>query len=141
MSDVPSPADEVSGLDGSSPEASPPAKPSGCGCLAAILLIGILFGACSYFSDDDSTPRRADRTITVTAAEYGDEWPLTVDSGVLQCQGNAASIRTPRGVYALNGFALQEGLPRLDPIWRDDPSVPGVKVSIGDLLDMALALC
>lgn len=78
------------------------------------------------------------------------EWPLTVKSGVLQCEEEIVSsfvvqrvtFTTPDGtVYAVNGHALDAGYPDIKPIWKKDPGSYGLRVNIGPLIDRGLRLC
>lgn len=71
----------------------------------------------------------------ISKADLGDKWPLTTEDGVLRCQGSdgygAATIRTAGKVYALNGVAKQqEAGVDIEPIWRDDPDLDGLKISL-----------
>ncbi|MCJ8138435.1 DUF2511 domain-containing protein [Falsirhodobacter halotolerans] len=80
---------------------------------------------------------------TVGAAEYGADWPLTVDSGVLACRKSAATIRASGTTYALNGTARQAGHTSIEPIWKTDQVIAGqeLKKSLGPLIKAANALC
>jgi hypothetical protein len=74
------------------------------------------------------------------------QWPLTVSEGVMRCQrrdGSAVvTFTTPdRRVYAVNSGALSQGLPRIEPILRRDPGVPGARVDIAPVLERGLELC
>jgi hypothetical protein len=89
-----------------------------------------------------------DHTVNAEKAQLlGGQWPFSVASGVVACKGQrSAGVATfrPEGsdtVYALNGTAISAGYPRPDPIWLDDPTAPGLKISIGWLTDYALAIC
>lgn len=79
----------------------------------------------------------------ITRADFGADWPLTVDEGVLTCEGAGAVYFTGEGTrYAVNGLArTQKDAPDIDPIWADDPSVEGLKKDIGPLIDRGLELC
>ena len=86
----------------------------------------------------------------VTRTDMGDEWPLTVDYGVVACEkhtaGQTVMIATftgPDGVeYALDGTAKSHtDAADIEPIWADDPEVEGLKISIGPLIDRALTFC
>lgn len=83
--------------------------------------------------------------VEVTEKEYGDDWPLTVESAELRCEEPSVVIAEADGTtYALNGAAQQEGYPPVDPIWRDDPEAPegvDMKVSLRPLNDRGLELC
>jgi hypothetical protein len=60
----------------------------------------------------------------VSRFEYGDAWPLTVESGVLRCEGRAVVFRAPDGTdYAVNGVAMGDpAFEDIESIWADDPS-------------------
>ena len=87
----------------------------------------------------------------VSRNDLGDEWPLTVDYGVLLCENDAAgdialqivTFQDPSGkMYAFNGTAkTHTDLPAIDPIWADDPDVDGLKIDMGPLNERGLALC
>lgn len=78
-------------------------------------------------------------------------WPLTVDGGVLTCvsrpQGEAVFIALDDGtMWPLNGVArtihAQFGAePATEPIWRENPELPGTRINIGPLISRALGLC
>jgi hypothetical protein len=111
-------------------------------CMAA----GLALAGCGI-STTTSPTRNAgpDNVRTVTRAEFGEDWPLTVDSAQIRCDGPRAVAQAKLIVdgttYGLNGNALSAGLPRPDPVWADDPEIDEVKVSIGPLIDAALDLC
>lgn len=69
--------------------------------------------------------------------DFGDRWPFTVTKGYIDCVGRSAIFRAGLGEYALNGYARSRGYSPIDPIWRDDPSIPGVKVNIGEMIRIA----
>lgn len=83
--------------------------------------------------------------ITLSAAEFGGSWPLTVDAALLYCpQPNAPMLDTAQGLVALNGVAAGMGGKMLaadSPMWKDSPGGDGIKVSMGPLIERALALC
>lgn len=86
----------------------------GCGCLAlGILMTG---ATCGYFL---SKPHKGERDIS--RQQYGDLWPLTVETGRLACRGNAVTFTDDRGtIYFLNGVAKMRNLGiDIDPIWQD----------------------
>lgn len=90
----------------------------------------------------------ADNEQLVRAADYGEDWPLTVNSGVLRCDEPGAVTFTSGGTtYWINGtagnFADENGWLDVEPIWRDDPEDPdpAFRVDISPLLDGGLALC
>jgi len=74
---------------------------------------------------------------TVSAAEYGDRWPLKVDSAVIGCKLPSVRYLEVDGVrYALNGKALTAGMPRADQIRRDPDDY-----SLADFTERAGELC
>lgn len=78
----------------------------------------------------------------VAAADFGDQWPLTVPAGQVNCiKPNAAVFIHEGTTYQLNGAASQQGYTSINGIWRDDPNIPGAKVNIRPLLEAALAQC
>lgn len=44
-------------------------------------------------------------------------------------------------IYALTGYAQDRGYVSVEPIWRDHPWIPELKVHIGDMIDLALEQC
>jgi len=92
----------------------------------------------------------------VSAEEFGDAWPLTVDRATLHCSGGSAVWMSAGGRnYALNGTAMTYLTMRapnlilsdLEMIWRVDPkyNIQGaqgtVRVSISPLIERGLTLC
>jgi hypothetical protein len=85
----------------------------------------------------------------ISRDDLGEQWPLTVDAGVLSCESHGGGVHSvfftdPEGKrYALNGKA--EGhhpeLPLIDQIWAPNPKVPELKINIGPLIDRGLELC
>lgn len=77
-----------------------------------------------------------------TASSEGWEWPLTVDSATVFCSGSGRLVINAEGKnYALNGLAKGDGLPALNPIWKDDPDVSGLKIDVGGLTEWATQAC
>lgn len=84
----------------------------------------------------------------VSAGDYGQDWPLTLDEVHLMClDGDAVVASDPESgrMYPLNGTANAKAarlaLEPLAPIWRDDPAAPGAKLSVGPLIERGLTLC
>ena len=80
----------------------------------------------------------------ISKADLGDAWPLTVDSGVLNCYGSggvgSATFKSPDGTeYALNGIAKGK-YPDIDPLVAAS-DIPGTKRDIGTLIERALLYC
>lgn len=91
------------------------------------------------------TASESETTVTVSRADFGDQWPLTVDGGTLRCEADAVSLEARGVVYAVNGTAESRDIGvDIDPVWADDPDSPadlGLKENIGPLIDRGLALC
>lgn len=82
----------------------------------------------------------------ISRADLGDQWPLTVESGTLHCNGGdgvGEVYLTVDGVnYAINGNAKGTGRYQdVTPIWADDPGTGGLKKGIDHLIDEGLKLC
>lgn len=111
--------------------------------LARVLWIGALVaaialvGACSAPTPAAPTEQPG----LVTRAQFGDRWPLTVDSGVLRCEaGHAVVFTAPSGRdYGVNGAA--GNYPDISPIWADSGVDYAPKKDIGPLIQAGLALC
>ena len=81
------------------------------------------------------------RTERVSRQQLGDEWPFTVDDGIIQAEAGVSVTFKARGdVYAVNGLAKGQGFKDIEPIWADDPET-GLKKNIGPIIDRGLALC
>lgn len=111
--------------------------------LAVVLALPLVFGACG--SDSSGTPD--DDSNTVGRSDLGKAWPLTVDSGELNCEGSGgvgqATITVDGTTYALNGLAKSNDANEdIQPIWAEDKRLGmGLKKDIGPLIDRALELC
>ena len=87
-----------------------------------------------------------ENSILITASEFGDAWPFTVDQGTLSCIGHDDSVEVLFTVdnvtYAVNGLAKQSGrYADIRAIWADSPSRPGLKKNIQPIIKHGLALC
>lgn len=106
--------------------------------LAVVAIAGIVWHSTSGGGEEKAHDRLVSRT------DYPGTWPLTVDAGDLWCNNGALTI-TVNNVgdsYSLNGTAAATGFNKpLDPIWADDPSSPGLKMSIAPLIADAQKLC
>jgi len=76
----------------------------------------------------------------VLKSEFGESWPFTVDKGVILNNKNAVIFRYENIEYGLNGFSLSRGYEQVEEIWADNPSIPGAKISIGQMIDIGLKL-
>lgn len=90
------------------------------------------------FGDDQGTNQ-----VTVSQAEYGTEWPFSVDEGVVECTGGDVVTFTADGVtYLLDGPAMRQDLgAQIGPVWLDDPNLDGHKMNLGSLISRGLDLC
>lgn len=79
----------------------------------------------------------------IDRSDYGADWPFTVESARIFCDNGAAWISIDGAHYGLTGYAQTlRGLPPLDrSLWRNNPSIPGTKVSLSPVIADALALC
>ncbi|MDW0360800.1 DUF2511 domain-containing protein [Halomonas venusta] len=101
-----------------------------------------VIGTASELGTDVESQIASKDTGEISREEYGEAWPFTVDSGRLECwRGPSAVFITSGKVYQLNGMARQMGHAPLEPIWRDNPDIPGTKVNIGPMIERALRLC
>jgi hypothetical protein len=92
---------------------------------------------------DDGGDDLAANEARMSRSEYGKDWPLTVEAGVVRCEGAGAVTFTTGGTtYAVNGLARGMGTyPDVHAIWADDPDFEGLKKYIGPIIDRGLALC
>jgi len=122
-----------------------------------IIAASMTTAACSDTSPsapiNASAPTKADATRPfgyIRSEELGDRWPLTVPAGQLRC--DSSGPRTGQVVFvvnsatdAINGFARSQikakGWREVDPIWRDNPAIPGSKIDISPLIERGLSLC
>ncbi len=105
------------------------------------LSVRVIGTASELGTDMESQSVSAD-TGEISREEYGENWPFTVDSGRLECWRGPAAVFVADGtVYQLNGVAKQMGHAPIDPIWRDNPAIPGTKISLGPVIQRALKLC
>lgn len=82
----------------------------------------------------------------LTASEFGDDWPLTVSSGYVDCEEGMYVVFRANGItYAVNGTALsfkdRRGYVDIHRIWKDHPTDPDMKVYLGPVLSAGLELC
>lgn len=95
----------------------------------------------------------------ISKKEFGDEWPFTVDKGVLHCSKNEVTFRAGGFEYAVNGSATSAGYASIDPIWKFDTEMlkelaaalettveevkktSPMRISIGSIINKGLTLC
>ena len=78
-------------------------------------------------------------------------WPLAIDRGLLVCTpvANQPALYFTDGdgrMWPLNGIATANAgnfgaEPSLEPIWLDNPEIPGTKVFLTELINHAATLC
>lgn len=87
-------------------------------------------------------PEAAEPDGTISREMLGDEWPFTVDSGVVACDGDGVTFTADGITYAVNGTARGRGMGiDVQAIWADDPSPPGLKKDISPVINRGLELC
>ena len=125
-------------------------SPLRLGCAGVFILFGIVVCAGLFSTRDrpnlrerrDAPGGASTRRVAVSRDQFGDEWPLTVEIGEVECIDGFVAVFHQNGkAWALNGAAQTRGYPEIDPIWRDNPSIPGAKVDIGVLTELALKQC
>lgn len=90
---------------------------------------------------------QADQDL-IDAESFGSPWPFTFEEAYVACHaGQAVTVMDANSgrMYPLNGTARhkasQLGLEPLEPVWRDNPDLPGTKVDVGPVIEKGLSLC
>lgn len=116
--------------------------------IAVAVFAAQAFTQCAYANDK-----------IVTRADYGAEWPFTVDKGILRCSDNEVTFSTGGTEYAVNGSAKSAGYSPMDSIWQ--PNIELIqemadatkitleeamgeftlKISVGPMIKSGLELC
>jgi Protein of unknown function (DUF2511) len=104
----------------------------------AFMVLVLVLASCGSSTDADGDGGGG---LEVSRADFGRDWPLTVKSGTLNCEGAGAVTFTTNGTtYAVNGLASgMDQWPEIDAIWADASG--GLKKNIGPLIDRGLKLC
>ena len=97
-------------------------------CFIVVLVIG-------------SALTKSETKAHITQQDFGKTWPFTVTQGELRCDRDAVTFKAHGTTYAVNGTAGSRGFPRIDPIWRPNPNLPGTRINIGPIIEAGLALC
>lgn len=115
--------------------------------LLAVSLLA-LFGCDS--SETNEAPK-GKNTVQITQETFQGEWPFNVNTVELQCYKGGAFIEdvSTNEVYGLTGLANTIGTNGKKSsnningaaIWKDNPELPGTKISLGPFINDALALC
>ena len=117
----------------------------------------------SLFSCSGGTETQSDEVShekVVSRFMYGDEWPLTVESGTLRCldYGGVVFISDEGRMYGINGtaktYGRDKGYGDIETIWADDTTLikslmavgatreeASAKISIAPLIESGLELC
>jgi hypothetical protein len=79
----------------------------------------------------------------VTAAEFGEAWPFTVDSGVVRCEADKRVVFIANNtIYALNTRAIVKFTGEsILPIQRLDPTNDQRFISLQPIIDIGESLC
>jgi len=110
--------------------------------IGVVAALAVVLTACG--SGGTSGPRQLDTLHEESFEAIIGTWPLTVDEATPVCgkTPGAVGIETGGTTYALNGTAeTHEHWPALDPIWADNPAIPGAKMPTSDLLDFVQRRC
>ena len=118
-----------------------------------VISIGSLSG-CNEQSNknapvETTKPYEMYKSVPISKADLGSEWPLTVNSGYIDCYrfdngGRAWFFRTEYGtLYYYNTISrnyasnYEMDCHDIDPIWASDPENISPKIDIGPFVDMA----
>jgi hypothetical protein len=81
--------------------------------------------------------KRMETGIFVRNTDFGNRWPFTVTHGYLDCIGGSKIFRSDLTEYGLNGLAVSKGYKSIDLIWKDNPEIPGTKINISEMINIA----
>lgn len=68
-----------------------------------------------------------------TFEQHIGKWPFTVDKVKVAQDGVSLIVIVNSTAYALNGVA-QKHYRKINEIWKDNPDIPGTKVSLTDII-------
>ena len=81
----------------------------------------------------------------ITKAEYGKDWPFTVDRGILKCVDGSVVFVANGKTYGVNGVSKSHGYADLEEIWAIDSSLTDanttIRIGIGPILEAGVKLC
>ena len=108
-----------------------------------VVVAGIVMAACGGTNEVAAVCEWAGNEMQVDASCLpNDEWPLTVSSGTLVCDSPAVWIEVGGTAYAVNGQAQTSGQAvAIEPIWKENPDIPGARINIAPLHDLARDKC
>ncbi len=88
-----------------------------------------------------SKPAKPIRSAPVDKQHYGDDWPFTVEAGVIGCEDGLYPYFKAKGhTYKLTEMT-KPNYESVAPIWRDNPNKAGSKYSLLIVIDAALGFC
>lgn len=92
--------------------------------LVTLIIFTFLLYSCS---DSKKSVQETEQSTTenmIYKADYGENWPFTVDKGILKCVSQGVIFIANGKTYAVNGtalnFATQYGYSEMDEIWAYD---------------------
>ena len=105
--------------------------------MAAFIISTNVLSACTTATEPETA------RISVSKAEFGAQWPVSVEKGELECiDGYDAVLQSGGITYALNGNVRQKAEKGIyhdvEEIWLDNPAIPGAKKDISVLLRPAV---
>ncbi len=110
----------------------------------------------NFITGEDQISDRSNSTTVVSNArqivsnarqiserEFGKNYPFKVD-GELRCIDSAVILKVGDSIYPVNGTAqskYKDQAQPLESIWKDNPDIPGSKVSLSTILSEGQKLC
>ncbi|HHV7358398.1 TPA: DUF2511 domain-containing protein [Morganella morganii] len=100
---------------------------------------------------DSSEPEQPKNIKQISQTTYSGEWPFTSDTVEIECYKGGAFVKDVEtgNVYGLTGFANNLGTNGKTKstnindadFWKQNPDIPGTKISLAPFISDALALC
>lgn len=102
--------------------------------------IGLFIGLCIIITNSIGA---GERPGAVSKEQFGEDWPLTVDTAELDCLHDGARVVTipGGGVFGLNGKAFNSGYSSADYYLKPHPQFSDIKASTAQLIEHAGTLC
>ena len=92
--------------------------------LVTLLIFSFFLYSCS---DSKKSVQETEQSMTenmIYKADYGENWPFTVDKGILKCVSQGVVFIANGKTYAVNGTALnfktEYGYSEMDEVWAYD---------------------
>jgi hypothetical protein len=89
--------------------------------------------------------------VKISKQQFGNDWPFTVDEGLLACKIRGQVGNTIVGeviftvgeiTYGINGIAKGTNkYAAIENIWSDNQSLPGTKKNISPIIQKGVELC